>query len=127
MSVTQLRYNRKQEVSLISNVTTTRNITTTNTWQYGTAYDMTGYNVGTVVLRVVANASGACAVVLQGRVDTTTYATITTLDTDITTTANNVGYICEGLPSAVRVAIRSGTTATTHMRIGVKITKQVCV
>ncbi len=127
MSVTQLRYNRKQAVQLMPYVTTNLTFTTTNTWKYGSAFNVGGFNVGTVVLRTSANASGACAVVLQGAVDTTTYATITTMDTDITTTANNVGAIVEGLPQYVRVAVRSGTTATTHMRIGVKIMKQVCV
>jgi hypothetical protein len=125
--LTQLRFNRKQEITLTDSITTTRTFTTTNTWQYGTAYSMAGYNVGTVVLRTAANASGAPAVVLQGSVDTTTYATITTLDTDITTTANNIGSIVEGLPLYCRVAMRSGTTATTHMRISVKMARQVCV
>lgn len=123
----QLRSNRKQAVELYSKATTTAYITTVSTAIYGSAFSCAGYNVGTVITRVVANASGAPKVQLEGSVDGTTYAVITTLNADITTTANNKGAIVEGLTPYVRVAVTSGATATTHLLMSVKMMKQVCV
>ena len=127
MSIFQLRYNRKQAIDLYSKITTTLVITTVSTAVYGSAVSTAGYNVGTIITRVVANASGAPKVQLQGSVDGTTYAVITTLNADITTTANNKGAIVEGLPAYVRIAVTSGSTATTHLRMSVKMMRQVCV
>ena len=127
MSLFQLRHNRKQAVDLYSKITTTLVITTTSKAVYGSSISMAGFNVGTIITRVVANASGAPKVQLQGAIDTTTWAVITTLNADITTTANNKGAIVEGLPSYVRIAVTSGATATTHLRMSVKMMTQVCV
>ena len=127
MSLITFTHNRKQAIDCLAKITTTLVITTVSQAVYGSEFLTAGYSVGTFITRVVANASGAPKVQLQGRVDTTTWAVITTLIADITTTANNTGKIVTGLPDVCRIAVTSGSSATTHMRLSVKAMRQVII
>jgi len=120
MSTANLRYNKNSTcITALAKVTTTVTITTASTTKTYTGFSTAGYGSGVFITRVVANASAAAKCYLQGACDTTTYANIATLHTDLTTTANNKWKFVEGLPNYCRIALASATT-TTHMRIGVK-------
>ena len=120
MGTANIRYNKDSgAITCYAKVTTTLVITTVSTNAYGSAFSTAGYGSGCFITRVVANASAAAKCYLQGRVDTTTYANIATLHSDLTTTANNKFKFVEGLPDYCRIAVASATT-TTHTRIGVK-------
>ena len=120
MSTANLRFNKSSSVvTCYAKVTTTIQFTTASASKVGSEFSTAGYGSGCFITRVASNTTAAPKCYLQGRVDTTTFANIATLHTDLTTTANTKYKAIDGLPDVCRIAITAATT-TSKVKIGVK-------
>ena len=118
-----LRHRKSSAVLTLASVLTTTNLDTT-TDHNGSAINSSGFNSGVFLADVKANSSGTPDLILDVRIDTTTWAAYATIRGDLTTTAGTYSVGVTPLPDTIRVRLQPSTT-TSAVRYTVKAVLKV--